>query len=316
MSANVITHRDFIRSGTALVIGFSLPLEMASQKESKPAVNPLNAWLKIESDNTVTLMLAKCEIGQGIMTTLPMVLADEADVDWNLVRVVHADTNPAVYDMSTGGSGSTAGQFTPMRQAGAAARQMMISAAAQRWNVSRESCRTSKGVVYSGSQKASYGELAEAAAKLPIPDLTSVLLKDSKDFAYIGKPVPRVEIPSKCDGSAQFGLDVRVPGMVRAVIARCPYYGGKLKSFDAAKAKAIPGVIDVISIPEVSNAHSRAGVAVVAENTWAAMRGRDALVVSWEGAKPEDTTDALRQRMIALAISRERFCAMKAMSPK
>src|SRR5207253_7120973 len=102
-------------------------------------------------------------------------------------------------------------------------------------------------------------------------------------------------------GSARFGLDVRVPGMMRGVIARCPYYGGKLKGFDAAKAKAIPGVIDVIAIPEVSNAHSRAGVAVVAENTWAAMRGRDALVVTWEGAKPEDTSDGLRQRMVALA---------------
>jgi len=301
MSANVVTRRDFIRGGTALVIGFTLPLDIACQKESKPAVNPLNAWLKIAPDNSVSLMLAKCEIGQGIMTTLPMVLADEADVDWNLVHVVHADTNPDVYDMSTGGSGSTAGQFTPMRQAGAAARQMLIAAAAQRWNVSRESCRTAKGVVFSGSHKATYGELAEAASKLPVPDLNSVPLKDSKDFAYIGKPVPRVEIPAKCDGSAQFGLDVRVPGMVRAMIARCPYYGGKLKSFDAAKAKAIPGVIDVISIPEVSSAHSRAGVAVVAENTWAAMRGRDALVVNWEGAKPEDTSDALRQRMVALA---------------
>jgi len=301
MSAHVLTRRDFIRGGTALVIGFSLPLETACQQGSKGQANPLNAWVKIAPDNGVTLMLAKCELGQGIMTALPMVLADEADVDWTRVHVVHADTNPSIYDMGTGGSGSTAGQFTPLRQAGAAARQMLIAAAAQRWNVSPESCRTAKGIIYSGAQKATYGELAEAAAKLPVPDLKSVPLKSSQDFAYIGKPLPRVEIPSKCDGSAQFGLDVRVPGMVRAVIARCPYYGGSLKNFDAAKAKAIPGVIDVIAIPEVSSAHSRAGVEVVAENTWAAMRGRDALAVNWEGAKPEDTSDTLRQRMVALA---------------
>jgi len=301
MRAEAVTRRDFLKGGTALVIGFTLPLDMACQSDSRPPANPLNAWVKIAPDNSVTLMLAKCEIGQGIMTTLPMVLAEEADVDWNSVRVVHADLDPTMYDMGTGGSGSTTAQFTPMRQAGAAARQMLLAAAAQRWNVPRESCRTSKGVVYSGSQKATYGELAEAASKLPVPDLKSVPLKNPSEFAYIGKPLPRLEIPSKCDGSAQFGLDVRVPGMVRAVIARCPYYGGKLKSFDASKAKAIPGVIAVIEVPEVRQAHTRAGVAVVAENTWAAMRGRDALVVSWDGAKPEDTTETLRQRMIALA---------------
>ena len=300
MTASMVTRRDFLKGGTALVIGFTLPLDLASQPP-KPDANPLDAWIKIAPDNSVTLMLAKCEIGQGIMTTLPMVLADEADVDWSQIRVVHADLDPSVYDMGTGGSGSTTGQFTPMRQAGAAARQMLIAAAAQRWNVPRESCGASKSVVYSGSQKATYGELAEAASKLPVPDLKSVRLKNTSDFAYIGKSLPRFEIPSKCDGSAQFGLDVRVPGMVRAVIARCPYYGGTLKSFDSSKAKAIPGVIAVIEVPEIKQAHTRAGVAVVAENTWAAMRGRDALVVNWDGAKPEDTSDALRQRMVALA---------------
>jgi isoquinoline 1-oxidoreductase beta subunit len=300
MSATAVTRRDFLKGGTALVIGFTLPLDLASQ-ESKPAANPLNAWVKIAPDNRVTLMLAKCELGQGIMTTLPMVLADEADVDWNLVRIVHADLDPSVYDMGTGGSGSTIGNFTPMRQAGAAARQMLITAAAQKWNVPRESCRTSKSIIRSGSHQATYGELAEAASRLPIPDLKSVPLKNPADFAYIGKPLPRFEIPSKCDGSAQFGLDVRVPGMVRAIIARCPYYGGRLKTFDPSKAKAIPGVIAVIEVPEVKGAHTRAGVAVVAENTWAAMRGRDALVVDWDGAKPEDTTANLREKMVALA---------------
>lgn len=301
MNSPDLTRRDFIRGSAALVIGFSLPLDMACQSEQRKHTNPLNAWIKIAPDNSVTLMLAKCEIGQGIMTGLPMVLADEADLDWNAIKVVHADLDPEVYGMATGGSGSTASSFTPMRQAGAAARQMLISAAAQRWNVARESCRTSKGTVYSGSQKASYGELAEAASKLPVPNLKSVSLKNPSEFLYIGKQVPRFEVPCKCDGSAQFGLDVRVPGMVRAVIARSPYYGGKLKNFDASKTKAIPGVIGVVEIPESRGAHSRAGVAVVAENTWTAMRGRDALVVSWEGARPEDTTDALRQRMQAAA---------------
>jgi isoquinoline 1-oxidoreductase subunit beta len=302
MSRATLTRRDFLKDSAALVIGFQLTsCASAFQTGERPPANPLNAWVRIAADNTVTLILAKCELGQGIITSLPMILADEADLDWTKVRVEHADTNPAIYDMGTGGSGSTTGSFTPLRQAGAAARQMLISAAAQRWNVSRESCQTRKGVVLSGAHQATYGELAEAAAKLPIPFLKQVPLKDPKDFLYIGKPVPRVDIPSKSDGSAIFGMDVRVSGMVRAVIARSPYYGGKVKSYDASKAKAVPGVIDVVQIPAVDSAHSRAGIAVIAQTTWAAMKGRDALVIDWEGAKPDDNSTALREKMVALA---------------
>ncbi len=299
--ANGVTRRDFIKSGTALVIGFSLPGEIFAQNPERPQINPLNAWVRIAKDNSVTLILAKSEMGQGVWTSLPMILADELDVPWSSVKVEQALTDPTVYRHGTGGSGSVATSYLPLRQAGAAAREMLISAAAQMWDRPRESCRVEQGVVYQGARVRhfTYGELVETAAKLPIPDLKTVPLKNSNTFDIIGKPLPRLDIPAKVNGSAVFGLDVRVPGMVRAVIARCPFYGGKVKSFDASKAKAVPGVIDVVEVPAVKGAHSKGGVAVVAQNTWAAMQGRNALQVEWEGAPAGDTSDALRQRLSA-----------------
>jgi isoquinoline 1-oxidoreductase beta subunit len=297
-----VTRRDFIKSTTALVIGFSLPAsELFAQNPERPQVNPLNAWVRIAKDNSVTLILAKSEMGQGVWTSLPMILADELDVPWSSVKVEQALTDPTVYKHGTGGSGSIASSYLPLRQAGAAAREMLISAAAQTWDRPRESCYVKQGVVYTGARvrQLTYGELVETAAKLPIPDLKTVPLKNSNTFEIIGKPLPRLDIPAKVNGSAIFGIDVRVPGMLRAVIARCPYYGGKVKTFDAAKAKAVPGVVDVIEIPAVKGAHSKGGIAVVAQNTWAAMQGRNALQIEWEGAPADDTTDALRQRLSA-----------------
>ncbi|HLW55269.1 MAG TPA: xanthine dehydrogenase family protein molybdopterin-binding subunit [Candidatus Angelobacter sp.] len=300
MSTLAFTRRDFLKSSSALVIGFSLRgTDLLALNPEQPQINPLNAWIRIAKDNSVTLILAKSEMGQGVTTSLPMILAEELDIPWASVKVEQALTDPEVYSHGTGGSGSVAGSYEPLRQAGAAAREMLISAAAKTWDTSRESCHVKDGAVYHGARtlKLTYGELVETASKLPIPDLKTVVLKNSNTFDIIGKSMPRLDIPGKVNGSAVFGLDVRVPGMLRAVIARCPYYDGKVKSFDAAKAKAVPGVVAVVEVASFRGSHSKSGIAVVANNTWAAMQGRNALVVEWEGANPDDSTDALSQRL-------------------
>lgn len=301
MKTSAVTRRDFIKSSTALVIGFYLPEIAMAQNPERPQTNPFNAWIHIAKDNTVTLILAKSEMGQGVTTALPMILADELDVPWSSVKVEQALTDPDVYEHGTGGSGSVAGSYLPLRQAGAAAREMLLTAAAQLWDTPRESCHVKQGVVEHGARKRhyTYGELVETAATLPIPDLKTVALKNSNTFDLIGKSIPRRDIPAKVNGSAIFGLDVRIPGMLRAVIARSPYYGGKVKSFDAAKAKAVPGVVQVVEIAANPRAHTRNGIAVVAQNTWAAIKGRDALQIEWEGAAPDDTSAALSQRLAA-----------------
>jgi len=288
MRSSTLTRRDFLKNttagGAALVIGFHLPLELFGQQPQQPppTPNPFEAWVKIDAEGNVTLICAKSEMGQGVRTSLPMILADEVEVEWSKVKVEQAATSPMyrVPGLGTGGSSSTRTSFTPLRQAGAAAREMLITAAAAKWNVERNTCYAEKGeVVHKPSgRRLAYGELVADASKLPIPDLATVPLKDPKDFKIIGTSIPRTDIPSKTDGSAQFGLDVRVPGMLYAVIARCPTFGGKPAKFNADKAKAVPGVRHVVEIPAVGpGAFSASGVAVVADNTWAATEGRDAL---------------------------------------
>ncbi len=250
-TASVINRRDFLRKsaggGAALVIGFHLGsgtfAGQAQEQEKKP-VNPFDAWVRVTPDNRVTLILGKSEMGQGIMTALPMILAEELCVDWRQVKVEQAPTNPKIYDHGTGGSGSVSGSWLPLRRAGAAAREMLVSAAAQRWNASRDTCKAQDGGVLHGARKnfLTYGELVEDAAKLPIPDFNTVPLKNPDDFTIVGRDTRRFESRDKATGAAKFGLDSRVPGMLYAVIARCPVFGGKVKSFDAAKAKAVPGV--------------------------------------------------------------------------
>src|SRR5437899_4774617 len=244
-TAPVLNRRDFLKTGAAggaaLVVAFHLPgsaYAAAEDQEKKPA-NPLNAWVRITPDNRVTLILGKSEMGQGIMTALPIILAEELCVDWKHVRVEQAPTNPKIYDHGTGGSGSVAGSWLPLRRAGAAAREMLVSAAAARWNVSPNTCVAKDGGVLHGARKnfLTYGELVEDAAKLPIPDFNTVPLKNPDDFTIVGRDTRRFESRDKAIGAAKFGLDSRVPGMLFAVIARCPVFGGKVKSFDAAKAK-------------------------------------------------------------------------------
>ena len=290
-----ITRRTLLKTA-ALVIGFEIPAPAKAAPE-KPRVNPLQAWLKMDASGKVTLAYSKSEMGQGISTSLPMILAEEMDIEWKDIRVEHAPLDAAHAGQGTGGSGSIAGMFTPLRQAGAAARQMLVTAAAERWHVSAETCTTKNGAVWHGSDKLPYAELLDRAAQLPVPDLATVSLKKPADFKIIGTSLPRTDVPEKTDGSAIFGLDVRLPGMVYAVVARCPVFGGELKSFDAAKAKAMKGVLDVFAIEPVQQAHSCGGVAVVAETTYIAFEARKQLQIEWDfGPAVTESSETLRKQ--------------------
>jgi isoquinoline 1-oxidoreductase beta subunit len=243
-------------------------------------------------------------MGQGIKTGLAMLLAEEAEVDFNSVSVEQAETRPDIYaHMGTGGSGSTMEGFMPLRRAGATVRELMITAAAQKWNVSTKDCAAKKGTVLheNSSRMASYGELVEAAIKLPLPDPEKVQLKDAAEFELIGHPTPRVDIPSKVNGSAMFGLDVRVPEMLFAVVARCPTFGGKHAHYDATNAKAAPGVKDVFELPSLGrDMFTAGGVVVVADSTWAAMQGREALKITWDnGPAASESTSTLHTSLHA-----------------
>ncbi len=302
-----LDRRAFLKTGAAagsgLLIGFHLPAFASSAvDQEKKNPNPLNAWVHITPDNHVSLILGKSEMGQGVMTALPMILAEELSLDWTKVTVEQAPTNPAIYEHGTGGSGSVAGSWLPLRRAGAAAREMLISAAAARWNVNRDTCVAKDGGVLHGARKnfLTYGELAEDAAKLPIPDFNTVPLKNSDDFTIVGHDKRRYEGSAKATGRAKFGLDSRVPGMQYAVIARCPIFGGKVKSFDATKAKAVHGVQDVVAIDAVGEgAFTAGGVAVLADNSWAALQGRKALQVEWdEGPHATESTAWLHQQFL------------------
>jgi len=298
-----LQRRAFLKAtatlSAGLVVAFWMPagLRRAFAQGPAPAMIPPDAFVRIAPDSTVTILLKHSEMGQGIWTSLPMVVADELDCDWSKVRVEHAPAAPAyahtAFGMQmTGGSTSTWESFGQLRQAGATARALLIAAAAAKWNVQPVDCRTAKGFVTSGSHKASYGELADAAAKLPIPN--EIALKDAKDFSLIGKPTRRLDSKAKVSGTAEFGIDVKRPDMLIALVARAPVFGAKVKSFDAAKAKAVPGVVDVVQVPS--------GVAVLGKHFWAAKQGRDALTIDWDlGAGATLNTAALRDDYRKLA---------------
>ncbi len=307
-TSSVLKRRDFLKTsaagGAALLVGFHLPglAKDPAEDQEKKQVNPFNAWVRVTPDNQVTLILGKSEMGQGIMTALPMILAEELGVEWKQVRVEQAPTNPAIYDHGTGGSGSVASSWLPMRQAGAAAREMLITAAAQHWNVNPDTCKAQKGGVLHGArnQFLTYGELAPEAAKLPVPDLNKVPLKNANDFTIVGHDHNRFEALAKSTGTAKFGIDSRMPGMQYAVIARCPVFGGKLASYDATKAKEVAGVKDVIAIEPVSQgAFTAGGVVVIADNSWAAIQGRKALEIKWdEGPNAGESSALLREHFV------------------
>jgi len=280
-----IGRRGFLKTSavgaTGLVIGFYLPGRMEALAAFPADMQPasLNAWMLISPDDTVKIMIDKSEMGQGILTALCMIAAEELECDWKKIRTEFAPAatqyfNPAFHMQGTGGSSSVRSSWDPMRTAGAAARDMLLQAAAAKWSVDKSTCRAENGVIFHDAtkRKLTYGSVAEAASKLPVPQ--DVPLKDPKQYRVIGKATKRLDTPDKVNGRTEFGLDVRRPGMLYAVVQRCPVFGGKVASFDATKAKAVPGVKNVI---EISN-----GVAVVADNTWTAMQGRRALTVKWD----------------------------------
>jgi len=297
------SRREFLKTGAlisgGLVIGFVVPgakrFAVAQPRPGRPFVP--NAFLRVGSDDTVTVLLAHSEMGQGIWTALPMLIAEELDADWSKIKVEHADAAPVYAHTAfgiqmTGGSTSTWSEFDRYRQAGATARALLVLAAAQRFGVKPADCRTENGVVIAGNQRARYGELAAAAAQLPPPKTAP--LKDPKDWKLIGKPTKRLDTPEKITGRAQFGMDVRFPGLLVAVVARPPVFGGKVRSFDATAAKAIPGVRKVVLVPT--------GVAVVADHFWAAKLGRDALKIEWDlGPNAGLDSTALREQFRKLA---------------
>jgi isoquinoline 1-oxidoreductase subunit beta len=303
-----ISRRQFVVTGAGAGVGVLIGVRysglLVRAQENDPgakqkAPNPFVAYVHVKPDGQISLIVAKSEMGQGIKTGLAMVLAEEAEVDFASVKVEQAETRPDLYaHLGTGGSGSTMENFKPLRRAGATVRELMITAAAAKWNVPAAECAAKKGAVLhtKSSRKAGYGELVEAAEKLPLPDQEKVPLKDPSKFEVIGHPTARVDVPSKVNGSAQFGIDVRVPDMVFAVVARCPTFGGKPVHFDAAKAKAVAGVRDVFEIPAVGKGvFTAGGIVVVADSTWAAMKGRDVLEIIWDrGAAASESSEGMR----------------------
>ena len=295
--------KSAVGTGAVLVIGFDV-FRIAKGQAAAP-VSPFRSWIRID-ESGVTLLSGRSEMGQGISSALPMVLADELGVDWNDVRVEKAPNDVSLFgDQGTGGSGSVAGSWMGLRQAAAAARTMLVATAAQKWNVAPESCTVKNGVVSHGDEQFKFSELVEGASKLPLPDFTKLKLKKPEDFEIIGTVVQRKDIPSKTDGSAIFGIDVRPPGMLYAMVERCPVFGGKVKSFDAKAAKNMPGVHDVFEIAAVPSVHSWGGIAVVADSTWTAMQARKKLRINWDlGPHANESSESLRTEFRRVVDSR------------
>jgi isoquinoline 1-oxidoreductase beta subunit len=303
--ATEMKRREFLKASAALGGGLLIslyvpefvPAARAADSPAKPVA--LNAFVRIDADESVTVISNHSEMGQGIYTSLPMLLNEELEADWARIRVesspVDAVYNHTVFGlMMTGGSTTTNSEYDRFRKMGAMARIMLIAAAAQSWNVDPQSCRAEKGYVLHTptGRRASYGSLAEAAAKIAPPK--DIPLKDPKDFTLVGKPVHRLDTPSKTNGTAQFGLDVYIPGMLTAVVSRAPVFGGKVVSFNADKAKAIPGVVNVVQVPS--------GVAVVASGFWPAKLGREKLEITWDdGPGAALSTVELREKFSAMS---------------
>ena len=283
---NAPTRREFLQASaasatTSLVIGFALPQSgRAATAATPPAFTP-NAWLRITPDDRVTVICGSAEMGQGVLTSIPMLMAEELDADWKKVGVEQAPAdkayaNPMFGMQATGGSTTVRAHWEPVRKAGAAAREMLVAAAAAQWKVGADECRTEAGqVIHKSGKKLSYGKLVEAAATMPVP--TAPKMKSPKDFRILGKPTKRLDTAAKINGTAKFGIDAQLPGMLVAVMARAPQPGAKPTSVNDAKAKAVKGVQQVITLPT--------GVAVLATGYWAAKQGRDALEINWDLGK-------------------------------
>ncbi|HHL45255.1 MAG TPA: xanthine dehydrogenase family protein molybdopterin-binding subunit, partial [Gammaproteobacteria bacterium] len=273
--------RDFLTTTTAaagagLILAFSLTSCIRSVPSSGGGSGGFrpSGWLRITPDNRITVIVDEAEMGQGVHTSLPMLVAEELEADFSVIEVEQAPVDNAVYGWQyTGGSTSVREGWERFRQAGAVAREMLMAAAAQNWQVPVSECRAQQGeIVHTASERrASYGELATAAAGMPIPQ--SVTLKEPDDFRLIGKSLPRVDAMDALDGTAVYGMDVKLPNLLTATIIHCPVFGGKAQAVDSKKAMAVAGVRHVVEID--------AGVAVVAEHFWAAKKGADALDIQW-----------------------------------
>jgi isoquinoline 1-oxidoreductase beta subunit len=287
------SRRDFLKvtgaAGAGLVLSLHLDAKPRPGEAAQAAFHP-NAFLAIRPDGTAQITVPKVEMGQGVRTALPLALAEELDLDWSRIEVATAQPGPEFKAMNTGGSTSVSTTWDALRRAGAAAREMLKGAAAAQWKVSIAQCRTEKGFVLGpDGKKLGYGALAEAAAKLPVPK--DPPLKKPGEYRLLGKRTPRFDGPAIVTGKAVFGLDVRRPGQRFAAVLRCPVPGGQPKSWDEAKAKSVRGVKAVLKVPT--------GIAVVADSTWAAFKGRDALAATatWdEGAARDFSSAALEAR--------------------
>jgi isoquinoline 1-oxidoreductase beta subunit len=296
--------RDFLKSsftlGSGLVIGFYLPVKGVMAQQPAPAPqSPPNAFVRIAPDNTVTVISKHTEMGQGVYTGLATMIAEELDADWSQMRVEAAPVNTALYQhlmlgiQGTGGSMSVPNSWTQYRTVGATARAMLVAAAAREWEVPAAEIMVSKGVLSHASGKSgTMGEFAEAAGTIEtVP--TNVTLKTPDQFRLIGTHLPKIDVPAKVNGTAGFTIDVRRPGMKVAVIQHSPRFGGKLVTFDDSATRTVPGVVDVVQIPS--------GVAVIAENTFAAFRGREMLETKWDFSNAENRgTDEIVRDFTAL----------------
>jgi isoquinoline 1-oxidoreductase beta subunit len=277
-----LNRRSFLKvtagGGALLISGYIPGLREQSTSEAAGTFEP-NIWLKIGADDSVTIMLTQLEMGQGVMTSMPMLVAEELDIDFTKIKTEWTPADPKYGNPNfggaqlTAGSNSVRGMWKILREAGASARAMLVTAAAQNWSVAENTLSTEKGeVVHKASnRRAKYGTLVDKAAKLPVPKTVS--LKNPKDFRLLGQNTARLDIPEKVNGKAGFGIDVKRPDLLTARVVRCPVFGGKVASFNADKAKAVPGVRNVVQISS--------GIAVVADNYWAASKGAQALEVKW-----------------------------------
>ncbi|HTT22920.1 MAG TPA: xanthine dehydrogenase family protein molybdopterin-binding subunit [Candidatus Sulfotelmatobacter sp.] len=280
-----LSRREFVGAGIAagagLVIGFYLPHGKEGRRDS---FSP-NAYLRITPGNKVTIVVARSEMGQGVRTALPMILAEELEADWKQIEIEQAGASTLFGDQTTGGSASIRTTWDPMRKAGAIAREMLISAAALTWGVPRSSCTAENGHIQhaSSNRSLSYGELASKAGTLPIP--ADVPLKQSKDYKIVGQRLRRLDSPAKVTGGAVFGIDLHIPGMKFAVLSRCPVIGGKVSSFDDKDSTKVPGVSYVGKVGD-------SAVAVAADSVWSAMEGRRVLNLTWDEGPNKDLNTA------------------------
>jgi len=306
-----LSRRGFLQTsavaGGGLAIGANLA-GLSVEALAAGTIHTPNAWVHIADDNTITLISARSEMGQGVYTSMPMLIAEELNVDLRTVQVVIAPpgkeyVNSLLGAQITGGSTSVRDAWEKLRVAGAQVREMLVSAAAARWNVDPATLTAANGKVTGpGGKSATYGQLAADAAKLPVPEKPP--LKDPSKFAIVGKRTKRLDTPSKVNGTAEYGIDVKLPGMLYASIEQCPVIGGKVDSFDGAAAKAMPGVVDVVQLPD--------GVAVVADTYWHAFKARKALTVRWNEGPGASLTTAQMAESNRDAATKSKVIVIKA----